>query len=163
MRIRPLLLFVLLAVVGFALRRARLPVAAYVLAAGAFLAAIGGYGLSRQLRLQRRGERVTGIVVGHDQQWVAGQSMSNPGSYAYRPVVRFRTRDGQEIEATTRVGTPVGIRPGREVPVLYDPANPSSAEIDAFRERGVLNLMTAVFLIGGVVLMVVGAATLLHP
>jgi len=163
MRARPLALFVLLVVVGFALQRARLPVAAYVLVAGAFLIVIGGYGFSQQLRLQRKGERVMGIVVGREQRWVSGQPPGSPGSYAYRPVVRFRTLAGQEIEATTRVGTPIGLRPGREVPVLYDPARPASAEIDSFRERGLLNLLTAAFLVGGILLMVVGTATLLRP
>jgi hypothetical protein len=154
--------FAALAVATVAFREAHPPDAAYAVAAGLFLAVIGGWGVRGQLRLRRHGIRVVGTVIGMREAWVAGPDAGQPGSPSYRPVVRFRTPSGQEIVTATRVGTPGGLAVGRAVPIRYDPRRPTSAEIDSFRERGLLNLLAAALLVGGLALAVAGAAHLLR-
>lgn len=54
-------------------------------------------------------------------------------SETYHPRVRFVTVSGESVEFTGSVGSdPPGFDIGERVTVLYDPANPSGARIDAF-------------------------------
>jgi hypothetical protein len=53
------------------------------------------------------------------------------------PVVEFRTRSGEQVRArTSEGGSPPPARVGDQVPVRYDPANPSTVEIDTIMGRG---------------------------
>lgn len=48
----------------------------------------------------------------------------------YLPIFRFRTLDGQEIEAKSNLATnPPQFKVGQVIDVLYDPDNPSQARI----------------------------------
>lgn len=83
-------------------------------------------------RFMARALRVPGVVV--DLRVSRG---GGGGSRTYRPVFRFQTYEGQAIEAVSSTGSnPPSVRPGEQVGVLYDPANPRRARLDKFGERG---------------------------
>ncbi len=49
----------------------------------------------------------------------------------YYPVVRFRTADGREVETQTMMGTSFKrVREGEPVTVLYDPKDPTHAQLE---------------------------------
>jgi hypothetical protein len=97
---------------------------------GAIFLAVGIFGIRYDQRLRKRGKRTTGSVV--DLQY---QHDMNSGTY--RPVLEFRTADGATVRAeASEGGNPPPARVGDQVPVLYDPGNPSVAEIDTFMGRG---------------------------
>jgi hypothetical protein len=55
----------------------------------------------------------------------------------YQPVLAFRTADGREVQAVAGIArNPPLAQPGDVVRVLYDPANPATAEIDSVAGRG---------------------------
>jgi hypothetical protein len=72
-----------------------------------------------RIRLQRRGRRVPGVIVGR-----VDAGAHSPGIASRSGVFRFTTVDGQEIEATSAVHSFPGPRPGRRITVVYDPARP---------------------------------------
>lgn len=79
---------------------------------------------------------VTGIVECRSRSggaWVdgawAGGGVSMPTSLYY-PVVRFRAADGREVETRTMMGTSFRrVRDGDPVTVLYDPDDPTRAQL----------------------------------
>jgi hypothetical protein len=100
--------------------------------AGAVFTAAGVWFFLNGRALQRRGVHTTGRVV--DLQY-------NPdpanGTGNYHPVLEFRTAGGEQVQAVAREGgNPAPARVGADVRVLYDPVNPSVAEIDTFMGRG---------------------------
>jgi hypothetical protein len=100
---------------------------------GLVLAAGGGYGARQGRRLTRTGQRVPGTVVSLAWKHSSG---SEGGSQVCHPVLAFRTLDGRVIQTATGVGSSrVIAQPGEEVPVIYDPRNPSRAEIDTWAGR----------------------------
>src|SRR5215813_10549630 len=124
---------------------------------GGMMAWIGGLWLRRQIRLRRKGVRVMGTVTRTEEE------RSNQGTISYKPVVRFHTQAGEEIETATKVGTPwAGRRVGKVVPVIYDPARPTLAEIDTPGGRGVLTGCGLVMFPVGVALVVVGIVLLIQ-
>lgn len=74
------------------------------------------------------GIRVEGVVVeANDNQ---------------KPVVEFRTREGQRIRIEGGISaSPTPYRVGERIGVFYDPADPSEALIDSFLERWFLSLL----------------------
>ena len=128
----------------------------YLIIFGVPLAAIGGLMLRQQIRLRRKGVRVMGTVT-------RTQEEHTQGGVSYTPVVRFHTQAGKEIETATKVGTPwKGRRVGTVVPVIYDPARPTLAQIDTPGGRGVLTVSGLVMFPGGVALVVVGIVLLIQ-
>ena len=100
---------------------------------GALLVAVGVWFMVKGTPLQRRGARTTGRVV-------ALQREQNPVdadgsiSHSYSPVLEFRTAGGEQVQAVARSGgNPAPARVGDDVRVLYDPADPSVADIETFR------------------------------
>ncbi len=76
-------------------------------------------------------------------------------------MVRFYTQAGEEIETVTNVGMPWAGHPvGEVVPVIYDPADPTLAEIDTPGRRGSLTVVGLIMLPGGLALAVAGAVSL---
>jgi hypothetical protein len=115
--------------------------------AGWFLAAVGATFLilgiaipvAHQLELTTKTGRATGTVVDHVLYTFSGKVdlilYATGASNTLRPVVEFRTASG----ALQRVQVPkswpgVADRMGQEVPVAYDPADPSQATIDDIRD-----------------------------
>lgn len=86
---------------------------------GLVFAVSGVVGIYHSLRFKRRGERVTGTVVEH-----------RPGGHGtWYPTVLFRTLDGQVIRTETRWASNGGPALGQQVQVVYDPLDPSRAEL----------------------------------
>jgi hypothetical protein len=57
-------------------------------------------------------------------------SSDSDGGGGYSPVYRFRTLEGQEIEAGENLRTnPPQFKVGQTIDVLYDPDNPQKARI----------------------------------
>jgi hypothetical protein len=128
----------------------------YLIIFGVPLAVIGGLILRQQTRLRRKGVRVMGTVT-------RTQGSTDAGGTSYTPVVRFHTQAGEEIETETGVGTPwKGRQVGKVVPVIYDPARPTRAQIDTPGKRGVLTVSGLVMFPGGVALVVVGIVLLIQ-
>ncbi len=78
----------------------------------------------------------------------------------YRPVVKFTTSDGREVQAESRVaGNPAPARVGDTVGVFYDPEDPTRIQLDTAVGRGgclafALIFVGAVFCATGVVVLV---------
>jgi hypothetical protein len=70
----------------------------------------------------------------------------------YFPVLAFRTADGEQMQAVSKTSGQPPV--GKQVPILYDPANPGVVEINTFmgRETWLPVLAAAV----GLALIVVG-------
>lgn len=64
----------------------------------------------------------------------------------YRPIVRFTDNDGRLRQFGSDVSSnPPGYAIGERVTVIYDPADPSDAMIDSFRDRYLMSLGLAFF------------------
>lgn len=99
----------------------------WVFVVGLAFVAAGGWGLYRDRRLSRRGERAPGVVVDH--HWRAPSNICHL-------VVEFRTADGQVARASTGVGSkPPAAAVGERVPVVYDPEDPKRVEVDSWTGR----------------------------
>ncbi|PRX96202.1 DUF3592 domain-containing protein [Allonocardiopsis opalescens] len=74
------------------------------------------------LRFRRRARRALGVVVNvHD-------ASQDPGVVfpEYRPVILFRTDDGERVTATSNRATPwYDFEPGEQVEVRYSPDSPN--------------------------------------
>lgn len=100
----------------------------------AFLA-VGVHTFYRDLRRVRHGRRVGAEVVDLSRRYSHGPQGS--GGPVYRPIVRFRTEDGQEVV------TPAGMwsrsrpiaRPGDQVRIRYETGNPRNVAIDTIAGR----------------------------
>jgi hypothetical protein len=117
---------------------------------GLLFAVVGALGFRSSRRRVRTGQRTTAEVV--DMQRSRGLATTDAQGFTrvndtFTPVVAFRTADGREIQAPTRVGgNPSSARVGEQVPVIYDPAAPESVEIDTIMGRGtaLLGIVTLV-------------------
>lgn len=60
----------------------------------------------------------------------------DPDSRTSRPIFRFTTVEGDEVEVTSSYGEVSPPEPGESVTVLYDPDKPRRAHIDTSGQRG---------------------------
>jgi hypothetical protein len=98
--------------------------AALLLVAGLVVAGGGIAGLRRARRLAR-GARAQGTIAGSERHFTGK-------SGAYFPVLSFSTLDGTEMRTVVPQGRIFKApRVGKQVKVLYDPANPADAFIDS--------------------------------
>ncbi|WP_158079097.1 DUF3592 domain-containing protein [Actinomadura sp. CNU-125] len=74
--------------------------------------------LRRDTRIRTRGRRTTGVIVGHK-----AIKDSETGT-TYAAVFRFTTEDGRTVEAVSTLSTSWRRGIGREVALIYDPADP---------------------------------------
>lgn len=89
-------------------------------------------------RFARTAVATTGTVVQVQTQAPGGGSNINMSDSVYFPTVRFTTASGQNVEFTPRVGSNLDPHTvGRQVPVLYQPNDPTSARINTFALRRV--------------------------
>ncbi len=80
-----------------------------------------------------------GTVVDISRVW---SSSSSGGSYVYRPIIEFKTKEGADGKFESTNGrNPSPFAKGDVVEILYDPQNPDKAEIDSFGELWVGNLI----------------------
>lgn len=114
--------------------------------AGWFLAAVGATVLilgvavpvAHQFDLATKTGRATGTVVGHALYPGSAKVdlilYATGASNTLRPVIEFRTASGALQRFQNPKSWPgVADQTGQEVPVAYDPANPSQATIDDIR------------------------------
>lgn len=111
-----------------------------ILCVGLLFMAAGIYGFFKNRSLARTGLRADAEVVDlHIRVSYDGETGT---SRTYYPIVRFRTADGQEVQARTRAGgSPPPARPGDQVRVVYQPGNPQTVSIDTVMGRGVAPML----------------------
>lgn len=94
---------------------------------------IGIWTLSGTLRAVVGGSDAIGTVVGHNT------NIDSDGD-TYQPIISFRPTEGPQVTFTELVARS-GIDPvGSEVPVLYDPDNPTDARLNSFANLWVIPL-----------------------
>ena len=81
-------------------------------------------------QLEQGGERTTGNVVRLEES-----NSSEGGCCVYSPVVEFTAGGQTHSFESGNASDPPAYDVGEEVSVLYDPANPETAQIDSFFER----------------------------
>jgi hypothetical protein len=90
---------------------------------GGLLFVLGAISLRRERAFEREAVGAQGIVVGFQRR--AGSK-----GYLNHPIVRFLTREGQELLFESPVGTSLPLyAEGQLVQVLYHPANPVDARL----------------------------------
>lgn len=100
-----------------------------ILVTGLVLAIAAATELLKYYRYRWRAEHVTGVVVELASSVSAATGGARPHT-VYHPVLQFTTKDGHEVRAKVKVGTnPPVAREGQAVSVLYDPEDPTEAEI----------------------------------
>ncbi len=81
-----------------------------------------------------------------------GVPQANRVKAVFYPTLRFTTAAGRRVEAESPVGSnPPPARRGEQVPILYDPADPTQVRVDSVTGRGT---------IGGGVLIAMGVLLL---
>jgi hypothetical protein len=101
------------------------------------LALVGGLGLSRYLSARRfvaDAAHAEAIVVRLPAR--LRDAPTGNGTFIqpreFRPVVRFETAQGQQVEARVEFGTPKpSVTLGQATPVLYDPQRPQRVRLGA--------------------------------
>jgi hypothetical protein len=116
---------------------------------GVLACATGIWTLVAGWRFSQKAQQAEGVVIGVverrdgggrstwsggtwvDGTWTGGGSGARVPMSIYYPVVRFRAADGREVEARTRMGTSFKrVREGEPVTVLYDPDDPTHAQLE---------------------------------
>jgi len=95
--------------------------------------------VAHQLDLATKTGRATGTVVDHTLYPGSGKMdhilYATGASSTLNPVIEFRTASGVVVRFLAGKSFPgVADRMGQEVPVAYDPANPTQATIDDIRD-----------------------------
>jgi len=123
-----------------------------------FFVLVGGAMVASAIRGNRargRWEAAAAHAPGEvtDLQWVSSRRSENRSRVAY-PVLRFALPDGRTVETRANFGTnPPQAKPGEQVTVLYEAANPLNASLEA---GGVSTLVSGVVIGLGIVLVAVG-------
>jgi len=138
---------------------ARFEPAAAPLSFGAFFCLMGLiFGTLGALRVRRARSwsRTIGIVV-------TRRHGSTTGMGERYPTFKWRDQHGTDHEHTSNVYSSLGPRPGTEVPVLFDPDNPSRAVIDSFVQSGRIFVVIGTGMLAvAAVLLVVGGVIFLR-
>jgi hypothetical protein len=110
--------------------------------AGLSMAAYGAVLWRRNRALLATGQRTSGVVVDNQVESRTDQSL------VFRPVVRFRTGTGEEITVVANRPSHRSFVAGTSLPIVYDPADPASADLatgGAGRPYLISGLVFAVF------------------
>lgn len=86
--------------------------------------------------LEQGGEKTTGNVVRLQES-----NSSEGGCCVYSPVIEFRANGQTYSFESGNASDPPTYDVGEEVSVLYDPANPGTAQINSFFERWVFPII----------------------
>ena len=110
--------------------------AAFVLIGGGMIA-MALKARRRRIRWEAAATRASGEVTDLRWQSVGQAGDRNPLAF---PVLRFSLPDGRTVETQSTWGTnPPAAKPGAQVTVLYDPADPTSASLPAGGSASVVN------------------------
>lgn len=128
-------------------------VAAVPLLFGVAVIVAGLRRLTAGRRFRRRAQRAHGVVTEIRHEF--GDRLDRGGPPLRRAIVRFTTRDGRELETPMQIATSMdALRAADPVLVLYDPDDPSQAQLE--RHRGTDVVVAAVTLFVGFVLVAAG-------
>jgi len=96
----------------------------------------GVYAAYVSWQLETNGETTTGVVVRLDEQ-----SDAEGGCCTYVPIVEFQA-DGKTYSFDGNTASdPPQYQVNEEVPVLYDPSDPNTAQIDKFSDRWLMPII----------------------
>lgn len=96
----------------------------------------GVYAASVSWRLETNGETTTGIVTSLDEQ-----SDTNSGCCTYVPIVEFEVGGSAYSLRGDTASNPPQFEVGEQVPVLYDPLDPNTAQINKWSQRWIFPIM----------------------
>jgi hypothetical protein len=132
---------------------------------GVGLAVAGARAVARSARFSRVGIPAEGVIVDNqmESRSTTGDNGLPPRSYLmFRPAVRFRTQQGQELTVVARNASRRSYLTGTSVAVLYDPQRPTEIRLTAQRgmSAGVIPLVAglifAAFAVGLIIIANVG-------
>ncbi|MDH5285623.1 MAG: DUF3592 domain-containing protein [Betaproteobacteria bacterium] len=122
-------------------------------AAGAFAQGVALMLARRSAARLSAGGRAMGKVARNEEQLVE-RSKGAPRTF-YFPVVEFDTPQGQSVVFRSDTGRGAPTPVGTPLPVVYDPAQPSRAELATFRSLWLFPLLVSLlglpFLVAGLV------------
>ncbi len=110
-----------------------------VILANLFFAAFcfwGAYAAYTTWQLQTNGETTTGIVVHLDEQ-----SDAEGGCCTYVPIIEFEAGGKTYSFSGDTASDPPAYEVSEEVSILYDPANPNTAQINKWSERWLMPII----------------------
>jgi len=111
----------------------RLQIGCWIVFANLFFAAFclwGAYAGYTSWRLEQEGERTTGIVTRLEES-----SDGDGGCCVYSPVIEFDAGGQRYSFEGGNASDPPAYDVGEQVQVLYDPADPETAQINKWTER----------------------------
>jgi uncharacterized protein DUF3592 len=111
----------------------RLQIGCWIIFGNLFLAAFclwGAYAAYTSWRLQNEGQTTTGTVVRLEES-----SSSEGGCCVYAPVIEFNTNSQTYSFEGDNASDPPAYEVGEVVNVIYDPTDPSTAQINRWSER----------------------------
>lgn len=111
----------------------RLQLGCWIVFANLFFAAFclwGAYAGYVSWGLEQNGERTTGIVARLEES-----SDGDGGCCVYSPVIEFEANGRTYSFEGGNASDPPAYDVGEQVPVLYDPADPNTAQINKWTER----------------------------
>lgn len=107
----------------------------------------GAYAGYVSWQLEQSGERTTGNVVRLEES-----DSGEGGCCVYSPVIEFVAGGQTYSFESDNASDPPAYQVGQEVPVLYDSANPETAQINSFVERWVFPIIIIPAMIGAALL-----------
>lgn len=125
------------------------------IAAGAFAQGVAPVLARRSFSRLPAGGRAMGKVARNEEQ-VVERSKGAPRTFHF-PVVEFDAPIGESIVFRSDTGRGAPTPVGTVLPVVYDPAQPSRAELATFRSLWLFPLLVALF---GLPFLVAGPASL---
>ena len=117
----------------------RLYIGCIIVFANLFLAGFclwGAYAGYVSWKLEDEGETTTGVVVRLEEH-----DSSESGCCTYSPVIEFKVNDQTFSFEGDNASYPPAYDVGENVSVLYDPANPDTAQINKWTERWLLPII----------------------
>lgn len=111
----------------------RLQIGCWIIFANLFFAGFclwGAYAAYTSWQLDQNGETTTGIVVS-----LAESSSSEGGCCVYSPVIEFSANGQTYTFEGDNASDPPAYQVGEQVNVIYDPADPDTAQINKWVER----------------------------
>jgi len=96
----------------------------------------GAYAAYVSWQLETNGETTTGVVVRLDEQ-----SDAEGGCCTYVPIVEFQADGNTYSFDGNTASDPPQYQVNEEVPVLYNPSDPNTAQIDKFSDRWLMPII----------------------
>lgn len=127
------------------------PVAWSLLILGVLSVVAAVFAYRAQRRFLRTAHRATGVVERVDEERWGRRTV-------YLPVIRFTTADGVTVSARPKSSQGGGYRVGQTISIAFNPAHPSSYEIDSWLSRWFLVVVASFF---ALVLLAIGTTSLL--